>query len=172
LRYHQERGTVVDEDQEGLLTRRRLLATGAAAAASVTLLDTNASAKTYMAAAKQAKPAARYARTGYRRKRFAPHVGAPVKLRPRGGAAVRGTLVAIEDVPNVRSLAGDQDAYSLLLRGPAAPLLPEGIIGIRNNHFGVIELYVTPVPSPLGVQDYLATINRRVPRNARRARRS
>jgi hypothetical protein len=161
----------VDDDHEALLTRRRLLATGAAAAVSVTLLDTNASAKTYMAAAKQAKPARRYARSGYRRSRFAPHVGGPVKLRPRGGAAVRGTLVAIEDVPYVRSLAGHQDVYTLRLRGPAAPLLPEGIVGIRNQHFGVIELYVTPAPSPAGVQDYLATINRHVPRSAGRARR-
>jgi len=161
----------VDDDEVGLLTRRRLLATGAAAVVSGTLLDTTASAKSYAAGAKKAKPLPRYVRTGYRRSRFAPHVGAPVKLRPRGGLATRGTLVAIEDVPYVASLAGHQDVYTLRLRGPAAPLLPEGIIGIRNNHFGVIELYVTTVPSPAGVQDYLATINRHVPRSARRARR-
>ena len=134
------------------------------------MLDSSASAKTYVASAKKAKPLPRYARTGYRRARFAPHVGAPVKLRPRGAGAVRGTLIAIEDVPYVKSLAGHQDVYTLRFRGPAAPLLPEGIVGIRNKQFGVIELYVTPAPPAGGGQDYFATINRHVPRSARRAR--
>jgi hypothetical protein len=159
----------VDDEQESLLTRRRLLASGAVVVAGVVLPEASASAKGLVAGSKQAKPLPRYTRTGYRRARFSPHVGAPVKLRPRGGAAVRGTLVGIEDVPYVKSLAGDQDAYSLRFRGPAAPLLPEGIVGIRNKHFGVIELYITALPAGGGFQNYRAVINRRVPRNARRA---
>lgn len=161
----------MDDDQDGLLTRRRLLATGAVAAASLTLLEADALAKPYRAAVKTTARLPRYATKGWRRSRFAPHVGTPVELRPRGGAAVRGTLVAIEDVPYVKGLAGDQDAYTLRFRGPAAPLLPEGIVGVRHERFGAIELYVTPAPSGGLGQDYLAVINRRVPRSARRARR-
>jgi hypothetical protein len=165
-----ERGTVVDDDQDGLLTRRRLLATGAVAAASYTLLDASASATVRMAE-KRPKPVPSFTRAGYRRSRFAPHVGTPVTLRARGGAAVRGTLAGVEDVPNVKSLAGDEDAYTLRFRAPAVAPLAEGIVAIRHNHFGVIELYMTH-GLPFGTsQDYLAVVNRRVPRSARRARR-
>jgi hypothetical protein len=159
----------VDDDQDNLLTRRRLLATGAVVVAGVALPETNASAKGLFASERQATPLPHYARKGYRRTRFSPHVGTPVKLRPRGGAAVRGTLSGIEDVPYVKGLAGDQDAYSLRFRGPVTPLLPEGIVGIRHKHFGVVELYITPLPSDGYGQDYRAVINRRVPRNARHA---
>jgi hypothetical protein len=158
----------VDEDQEMLLSRRRLLATGAIAAAGVMLPQASASATT-PAGASKAKPLARYSRTGYRRSRFAPHVGGSIELRPRSGAAVRGTLLAVEDVPYVASLAGHEDVYTLRFRGPARPVAPEGIMAIRHKAFGVVELYVSAVPSAAGVQDYLAAINRHVPRGAGRA---
>ncbi len=162
----------MDEDQETLLTRRRVLVAGAVIVASAALPQAGASANTYAAGTKKAKPLARYARTGYRRSRFAPHVGGPVKLRPRGGAAVRATLLAIEDVPYVRSLAGHEDVYTLRFRGPAAPVVPAGIMGIRHKHFGVVELYVTAASAGPGTQDYVAVINRHVPRSARRAARA
>jgi hypothetical protein len=162
----------VDEDQQTLLTRRRLIATGAVMAAGAMVPQANASAKARAAAAKQAEPPARYTRAGYRRARFAPHVGQPVALRPRGGAAVAATLAAIHDVPYVKGLAGDQDAYTLCFRGPATPLLPEGVVAIVNERFGAVELYIAPVASAAGAQDYLAVINRRVPRSARRTTRA
>lgn len=162
----------MEDAQDTLLTRRRLLATGAIVVAGVALPETSASAQGLFASAKQAKRLPRYARKGYRRARFTPHVGTPVKLRPRGGAAVRGTLAGIEDVPYVKGLVGDQDAYSLRFRAAATPLLPEGIAGIRHKYFGVVELYVTPLPSDGLSQDYLAVINRRVPRSARHALRA
>ncbi len=162
----------MDEDQETLVTRRRLLAAGAVVAAGVALPPSSAFARTYASGTTQARFHTRYARKGYRRSRFAPHVGTPVKLRPRGGAAIRANLLAIQDVPHVKGLAGDQDAYTLHFRAPASPLLPEGIMGIRHKDFGVVELYVTPAPAGPGAQDYLAVINRRIPRNARRAPRA
>ena len=159
----------MDEDRDVLITRRRLLATGAVVAASVALPATSAFAKTSSTAAGRAEPLPRYPRTGYRRSRFAPHVGTLVELRPLGGVAVLGTLASIEDVPYVKGLAGDQDAYTLRFRGPAAQPLPGGVVGIRHQHFGAVELYVTPLPAGGPTRDYLAVINRRVPRRARRA---
>lgn len=161
----------MDDGQDGLLTRRRLLAAGAATAASVVLLDTNAAAKSYLAEAKTPAPAPRQARTGYRRSRFAPHVGTPVKLRPPGGDAVRGTLVAVEDVPFVSSLAGNPDAYTLRFRVPAAAPLPEGVVGVRHKQFGTLHLYVTPAAGDGPTRDYLAAINRHIPRAVRRTAR-
>ncbi len=161
----------MDEDRETLLTRRRLLATGAVAVAAATLPATSAPAKARAATATKAKPLPRYTRTGYRRSRFAPHVGTPAQLRSRGAAPVSAQLMSVEDVPYVKGLAGDPDVYTLRFRGPAVPLLAEGIVGIGHKHFGTLELYVTPVPTAGGARDYLAVVNRRVPRSARRAAR-
>jgi len=77
-------------------------------------------------------------------------------------------LAAVEDVPNVTGLEGATDAYVLRFRGSAAQPLPEGIVGVRHRHFGTLQLYITPVPAAGPDQDYLAVINRRIPRNARR----
>lgn len=160
----------MDEDKETLLTRRRLLATGAVVVVGATLSQATASARAYAAAATKAAPLARFARHGYGRSRFAPHVGGPVTLRSRGGAAVGATLLAVEDVPFVASLAGHEDVYTL--RFGAAALLPEGVTVVRSKRFGAVDLYLTPAPAGAGAQDYLATVNRHIPRSARRAARA
>lgn len=169
-------GKIVDDDRDGLISRRRLLRTGAIAAAGMALPGASAFAATKrpaFASAKTASPAPALVRTGYARSRFAPHVGTQVKLRPPGSATmVRALLVAIEDVPNVASLAGAEDAYTLRFRGPASPLLAEGVVGIRHPRFGTLALYLTPAPADGPFQDYLAVINRHIPRSARRAARS
>jgi hypothetical protein len=161
----------VDDDHAGLLTRRRLLGTGALAVASLALPDAGFAAPQLHASAKTAAPAPRFTRKGYRRSRFEPHVGTPVKLRPPGGAAVRAQLAAVEDVPNVKGLAGASDAYTLRFRGPASQPLAEGIVGVRHRQFGTLQLYIAPVPADGAHQDYLAAINRRIPRGARAAAR-
>ena len=168
-----ERGRAVDDDHEGLLTRRRLLETGAVAVATVTLLDSTAfaAAQHLETTAKTTGPAARFTRKGYRRSRFTPHVGTPVKLRPHGGAAVRMELAGVEDVAHVKGLAGAADAYVLRFRGPASQPIGEGIVGVRHRHFGTLQLYVSPSAPAGATQDYLAAINRRIPRRERAAAR-
>ncbi|MEY2515923.1 MAG: hypothetical protein QOJ89_3281 [bacterium] len=163
----------MDDHHEGLLTRRRLLETGAVAVATVTLLDSTAfaAAQRLETSAKSTAPAAHFTRKGYRRSRFEPHVGTTVKLRPHGGAAVRMQLAAVEDVPNVKGLAGAPDAYVLRFRGPLSQPLAEGIVGVRHRQFGTLQLYVSPVAPDGATQDYLAAINRRIPRRERAAAR-
>ena len=58
----------------------------------------------------------------------------------------------------------------LRFRGPAAQPLPEGIVGVRHKDFGTLQLYISRPPADGPNQDYLASINRRIPRNKRRAR--
>lgn len=171
--FAEERGTIVDDDQAVLLSRRRLLETGALAVAGLTLPAPSAlaSARPAGAAAETAAPARRFLRKGYRRSRFEPHVGTAVKLRPHGGAAVRVQLASVEDVAHVRGLAGASDAYVLRFRGSSAQPLPEGIVGVRHPHFGTLQLYVVAVAVEGLTQDYLAVINRRIPRHARAAAR-
>ena len=160
----------MQDGQDRLLTRRRLLETGAVAAAGVTLLgaDAFAAESSTVAGAKRLGPAKRFTRKGYRRSRFSPHVGTTVKLRPRGGAAVRVKLAAVEDVAHVKGLAGAQDAYVLRFRGPASPPLAAGIVGVRHKHFGRLQLYISPGGAEGSHRDYIAAINRRIPRGARR----
>ena len=141
---------------EHLLTRRRVLVAGISAAVGATLLDFGAVAS--------AKPPAklRFRRKGFKRARFAPHVGTKVKLRPAGEPAIRVRLVGVEDLAgeSVRHLAGSQDAYRLRFRGPPSLQLEQSTVGIRHPRFGVVRLFVTPSTSAPGFQDYLAVINR------------
>jgi hypothetical protein len=161
----------VDDGQDGLLSRRRLLEAGAIGFAGTALLGADAFAaapRGLTMGAKRTGPAVRYTRKGYRRSRFSPHVGDTVKLRPHGGAAVRARLAAVEDVAHVQGLKGAQDAYILRFKGPAGSPLPEGIVGVRHKRFGTLQLYITPGRVEGDERDYVAAINRRIPRGSRR----
>ena len=163
----------MDDGQEGLLTRRRLLEAGAIGLAGTTLLGADAFAAApggMKAGPKRSAGTPRFTRKGYRRARFAPHVGSTVKLRPHGGTAVRVQLAAVEDVAHVKGLKGAQDAYVLRFRGPAATPLPEGIVGVRHKHFGTLQLYIVPGRIDGKSREYVAAINRRIPRGERRRR--
>jgi hypothetical protein len=163
----------MDDEQDGLLSRRRLLETGALAIAGVALLGTDAFAapQRYAVGAGSAAPSAHDLRDGYRRSRFEPHVGTTAQLRAPGAAAVLVQLAAVEDVAQVRGLAGAQDAYVLRFRGPAAQPLAEGIVGVRHEHFGALRLHIVPGLAVGTTQDYIAAINRRIPRDAGRGAR-
>jgi hypothetical protein len=167
-----ERGVIVDDARDRLLSRRRMLQVGALAVASIALPESSAAAarRRLRAGPKTAQPARRAIRTGYRRARFEPHVGTTVKLRPPGGAALRVKLVGVEDVANVPSLASAQDAYVLRFRGPTARPLAEGIVAVRHPRFGTLRLYISAAPADGPNRDYLAVVNRRIPRRARRRR--
>lgn len=161
----------MDEGQDGLLSRRRLLEMGAIGLAGTTMLGADAFAaapRGLTAGAKRSAASVRFTRKGYRRSRFSPHVGTSVKLRPHGGAAVRAQLAAVDDVAYVKGLAGAQDAYVLRFTAPAASPLPAGIVGVRHKHFGTLQLYITPAGTDADSSTYVAAINRRIPRGARR----
>jgi hypothetical protein len=144
-----------DRTPQQLLTRRRVVAGAMTATIGTTFAGFGS-----IAAAKTPKIAR--ARTGgFKRARFAPHVGTAVKLRPAGAPAVRAQLVAVEDLAgdSVRHLAGSQNAYALRFRAPSS-LQIQGTVGIRHPSFGVVALFVTPSTSAPGHQDYIAVINR------------
>ncbi|MEA2193436.1 MAG: hypothetical protein QOI73_3557 [Solirubrobacteraceae bacterium] len=129
-----------------------MLQTSAAAVASLALLDASAPAA-----------ATRYQTTGYLRSRFTPHLGTAVDLRTGKGWGVRTTLAGVEDVANIKSLAGAQDAYVLRFRGPKTPPLPDSIVNVVSARFGSVVLFVSRAGSTAKTQDYLAVINRRIP---------
>lgn len=140
-------------EQEGqqLLTRRRVVC-GIAASVGATLLGFGSVAS--------AKP--RFLTKGFRRARFAPHVGTAVELRVAGAPAVRAKLVAVEDLAgaSVRHLTGSQNAYALRFRVPSSSQIGQGTVGVRHPHFGVVGLFVTRSTSTPHHQDYIAVVNR------------
>ncbi len=153
-----------------LLTRRSALRHGAIAVAAFALLDgaTVASAKV---ARGRVRPRIRAIRKGWRRARFEPHVGAAVRFRPDGAPAVRARLVAVEDLagPDAR-LAGSQRAYALRFRAPRSQQIGQGMVAIRHPRFGVVRLFVTPSATGRSTQDYVAIVNRQLPKHDKRAR--
>jgi hypothetical protein len=158
-----ETSAVSTRDEWDLLTRRGALRCAALGAAAFALLDgaTIAAAKTT-----QALPRVRLPKSGWKRRRFEPHVGTKVKFRPQGAAAVRVRFVGVEDLEgaSVEHLAGSQDAYLLRFRGPSSLRVQQGTVGIRHPRFGVIRLFVTPSGATARTRDYVAIINRAVPK--------
>jgi hypothetical protein len=150
------------DDTQYQLTRRSALRSGGLGIAAFALLDgaTVASAKTM-----EALPRVRLLTKGWKRKRFAPHIGTKVKFRAAGSPPVRVRLVAVEDLAgaSVKHLAGSQDAYALRFRGPASLRVAQGTVGIRHPHFGVLRLFVTPSTRTARTQDYVAIVNRYMP---------
>lgn len=155
------------DDAPLLLTRRSTLRGGALAVAAFTLLD---GAVVASAKATRSLPRVRLLRTGWKRRRFEPHVGTKVKFRPAGAAPVRVRLVAVEDLAgaSVAHLAGSQNAYALRFRGPRSLRVAQGTVGIRHPRFGVIRLFVTPSTTTQKTQDYIAIINRDIPKRRTR----
>lgn len=157
---------VSDGEDTHLLTRRDALRAGACALAAATALVALPDA------AAEARTRLRFATKGWRRSRFEPHVGTTVKLRPLGAPAVRVKLVAVEDLggESVKHLAGSQHAYALRFRGPRSLVIGQATVGIRHPRFGVVRVFVTPSRAADGAPEYVAIVNRVVPRAARAAR--
>ena len=150
-----------------LMTRRSSLRCGALGVAAFALLDgaTVEAAKTH-----RPLPRVRLLKKGWKRRRFEPHIGTLVKFRAAGAPAVRVRLVGVEDLagPAVEHLAGSQDAYLLRFRGPRSLRVAQGTVGIRHPRFGVVRLFVTPSTTTATTQDYVAIVNRDVPKRKRR----
>jgi hypothetical protein len=158
---------VNEDDGQYLLTRRSSLRCGALGAAAFVLLDGAA-----VAAARTIRPLprVRLLTKGWKRRRFEPHIGTKVKFRAAGAPAVRVHLAGVEDLlgPSVKHLAGAQNAYVLRFRGPRSLRVAQGTVGIRHPRFGVIRLFVTPSTTTATTQDYVAIVNRHVPKRTRR----
>jgi hypothetical protein len=155
------------DESKHLLTRRSALRCGALGVAAYALLDGVA-----VAASKTTRvlPRVRLLKTGWKRRRFAPHVGTSVKFRAPGAPAVRVRLVGVENLAgeSVKHLAGSQDAFVLRFRGPRSLRVAQGTVGVRHPRFGVIRLFVTPSSTTARTQDYVAIVNRVVPPRKRK----
>jgi hypothetical protein len=138
------------DDSTGI-SRRTLLQAGGAAVVGAVFADFGAIAS---------------ASTGpvsLKRSRFVPYIGQRVHLTPHRGARVVGTLVAVEDVP-AKSLAGSEHAYVLRFRATTTPRMRREITSVQHPKFGSVQLLMTEGGAVGGRQDYLAVVNRVIPR--------
>lgn len=78
-------------------------------------------------------------------------------------AAPGGASVAIElHVDSVTPLPAHRlraEPFSLVLRGPATPLLPQATYRLRHPRLGQIELFLVPISRDAQAARYEATFN-------------
>jgi hypothetical protein len=87
---------------------------------------------------------------------FAPYVGRPASLA--NGQAL--TLIAVDLHRSPRPNAAPGTSFSLLLRGAAAPIAPEGLHRLAFEDGASFELYLIPVHTPSrDHQDYQVVFN-------------
>jgi hypothetical protein len=74
-----------------------------------------------------------------------------------------GALVPVElTVESVRALPPHRlraAPFSLILRGPPSPMVPQAIYALRHPSLGVIELFLVPVGQDATATRYEATFN-------------
>ena len=83
-------------------------------------------------------------------------LSAPLTLEAPGAAAVELTVESVKDLAPHRFRAAP---FSLLLRGPAQPLLPQATYALRHPHLGVIELFLVPLARDAAAARYEAVFN-------------
>ena len=89
----------------------------------------------------------------------APLVGERFALRPGDPDATELTLV--ETAPSEAAdppAAGARRAFSIVFRGPLAPVLPQRIYPMRHDQLGAFELFIVPIrPDDQGMYEAVFT---------------
>jgi hypothetical protein len=134
------------------MTRRRLLAWGATAAAATAVPPLLVA------------PEAVGRETWLRRGSYEKHVGDRFRAVLGDGRTVSLRLEAVRDLsgttPSGRALAGRDDAFLLELRGPDAPRLTQGVNELRHAAFGHRDLFIVPQRPTGGGSSYAVVVNR------------
>jgi hypothetical protein len=134
------------------LTRRGLLQAGGVASFAA-LAGGRPWAPAAARAASAASPFARSTYTGITGTDFAV-----------GGQTLR--LVSVSDLPAAATdtkLAGSEDAFSLILTGPAGSRLPQEVQAFSHPQIGSFELFVVPVDAATSDQLYEVVVNSWMP---------
>jgi hypothetical protein len=134
------------------MTRRHLLGWGASAAVIASLPPLVAA------------PAAVGRTSWLQRATYARHLGEWFRAELGGGRTVALRLMAVEDLvgttPSGTSLAGRDDAFLLVLRGPDAPRLTQGVRQLRHVALGSGGLFLVPEARRSNETTYAVVVNR------------
>jgi hypothetical protein len=83
---------------------------------------------------------------------FRPWIGSRFQL---GADALAAELVEV----NERQASSSRVPFSIVVRGPGAPVLPQGIHRLAHDQLGVLELFLVPLgPDDAGMR-YEAVFN-------------
>jgi hypothetical protein len=99
------------------------------------------------------------------RSRFVPHIGETFRLAVPGAGAVDVRLDEVLDLgwKRNRAVAGSEDGFTLLFRGPSQPRLGQDVMRVSHPRLGRLDLLVSPAGTGRRGQDYAAVINRLAP---------
>jgi hypothetical protein len=87
---------------------------------------------------------------------FAVHLHTTFALNPAAGCSVPVELVEVNSANHSPRL----DTFSLVFRGPKAPLVPQGLYLLQHERLGELSLYLVPVGPDNGGMQYEAVFNR------------
>ena len=76
---------------------------------------------------------------------FAPHQDAPFRLHPDAGDPLDLRLVEVTPLGGGTAPAGGRAPFSLVFRGPRAPVLPQRIYLLEHEAIGTIEIFLVPI---------------------------
>ncbi len=83
---------------------------------------------------------------------FAPHVGETFAL----AAEPAPVALVLESATTLADRPGGRDPFSLLLRGPAEPVLPQAIYALDHAQLGTLEIFIVPLGVDAGGVRYEA----------------
>lgn len=84
-------------------------------------------------------------------------LAAPLTIdQPGGGAPIELAVESVDALPSHRMRA---EPFSLVLRGPPAPLLAQATYRVQHPRHGVLELFLVPIARDAGGTRYEVTFN-------------
>ncbi len=88
---------------------------------------------------------------------FADHLGEPFRIHPDAGDPLVAELIAATPFAGAAAGAapssGGRAPFSIVFRGPRAPLLPQRIYRIAHDALGSFELFLVPLgPDGVGLR--------------------
>ncbi len=87
---------------------------------------------------------------------FAPHLNTPFRVKDAAALAVTLELVEVSEMRTSRQ----QEAFSLVFRGPSTPLLPQAMYRIEHDAIGSLDLFIVPIRRNKDGLCYEACFNR------------
>ncbi|MGE5097171.1 MAG: DUF6916 family protein [Betaproteobacteria bacterium] len=83
----------------------------------------------------------------------------PLQLDVRIGGAPAAVALTVESVTPLLPHRLRGDPFSVILRGPREPALPQATYALRHPRLGVIEVFLVPVAQDATTRRYEATFN-------------
>ena len=84
---------------------------------------------------------------------FVPHLGEPFHIRLDAPDPLEVVLIEATELGGGGARPGRRTPFSIVFRGPRAPLLPQRIYRIEHDAIGTFDLFLVPIgPDPEGLR--------------------